>query len=116
MKEETLNLNEAAIFFRMSPETLRRKIYTDDIPAYKSGKCWMFLLNDLIRYIRSRYQVENNFYLTTEKPSTEEINILTCKKNKHLLINGYSSKINIETEYQKRLHPTPKLKQKNKKH
>ena len=108
MKEETLNLNEAAIFFRMSPEALRRKIHTENIPAFKSGKGWIFLPDDLIKYIRSKYKGENNFYLDTKNTDTKEINSLANEKNKSLLINNYSSQIKIEKEYKEALCSTNK--------
>ena len=105
MKEETLNLNEAATFFKMSPEALRRKIHTENIPAFKSGKGWIFLPDDLIKYIRSKYKGENNFYLDTKGVSTKEI-YSPAKKN--LLINNYSSQIKIEKEYETALCSTNK--------
>ena len=106
MIEEVLNLIEAAAFFKMSPEALRKKIHTDDIPAYKGGKGWTFLRSDLIEYMRSKYLVENNFYLTTKNQVTEESKAMTSKKNKKLSANSYSSQIKIEKEYQEALCPS----------
>lgn len=108
MKEETLNLNEAATFFKMSPEALRKKIHTDKIPAFKSGKGWIFLPDDLIKYIRSKYKGENNFYLDTENTDTKETNNLTNKEDKKLSINNYSSQIKTEKEYKEALCSTNK--------
>jgi len=59
MKEEIINLVEAAILLKMSPETLRRKAQAGEVPTFKSGKIWIFIYVDLILYIRSQYQVDD---------------------------------------------------------
>ena len=50
-----ININEAAKLLHMSREGLRRKALAGDIPAAKPGKCWIFNLDDIAAYIRSRY-------------------------------------------------------------
>jgi len=62
MIEPLMNLNEAATVLIMSPETLRRKIKAGEIPACKTGKCWVLVHEDLLAYVRSQYEVADNFY------------------------------------------------------
>ena len=50
---KTYNLEEAAEFLKMNPEGLRRLAANKKIPAGKPGKCWCFLEEDLVNYIRS---------------------------------------------------------------
>jgi excisionase family DNA binding protein len=52
---KTLNLEEAAAFLHMNPETLRERAKAGVIPAAKPGKCWVFLEEDLVAYVRSFY-------------------------------------------------------------
>jgi excisionase family DNA binding protein len=51
--EITFLLKEAAAFLHMSPEVLRRKATTGEIPGAKPGKCWVFLKSDLVEYLHS---------------------------------------------------------------
>ncbi len=51
------DLREAAAFLRMNPETLRQKAKAGVIPGAKSGRCWVFLEEDLVTYLRSQYAV-----------------------------------------------------------
>lgn len=52
---ESMNLEQAANFLKLHPEELRRRAKTGKIPAAKIGKCWMFLTNDLVEFVRSQY-------------------------------------------------------------
>jgi hypothetical protein len=52
---KTFNLEEGAQFLKMNPEGLRRLAASKKIPAGKPGKCWCFLEEDLVNYLRSLY-------------------------------------------------------------
>ena len=52
---KTFNLEEAARFLKMSSGGLRRLAACKKIPAGKPGKCWCFLEEDLVNYLRSLY-------------------------------------------------------------
>ena len=54
---KTLDLQEAAAFLRMNPETLRQKTKAGIIPGAKPGKSWVYVEEDLIDFIRSQYTV-----------------------------------------------------------
>ncbi|ARB93999.1 MULTISPECIES: helix-turn-helix domain-containing protein [Legionella] len=51
----TLNINEASIFLGTHKETLRRKAAKGELPAVKIGRSWIFIEQDLVMYIRSKY-------------------------------------------------------------
>jgi hypothetical protein len=52
---KTLLLTEAANFLKMHPEEVRRRAKSGKLPGAKLGKCWVFILDDLVEYIRSQY-------------------------------------------------------------
>lgn len=52
---KTLNLEEAAQFLKMHPEEVRRRAKAGIIPGAKVGKCWVFVEDDLVTYLRSLY-------------------------------------------------------------
>ena len=52
---ETLDLEQAAAFLKMHPVTVQAKARAGEIPAAKPGKCWAFIKDDLVSYLRSLY-------------------------------------------------------------
>jgi len=77
MRINTLNLQQAADFLKMSPEGVRRLAVSQKIPAAKPGKCWCFLEEDLVSYLRSFYKVPGRMPGITPRkskwPSISEI-------------------------------------------
>lgn len=57
---KTLNLEEAASFLKMTPETLRKKAINREVPGAKPGKRWCFCEDDLAEYLRSLYHCDAN--------------------------------------------------------
>jgi excisionase family DNA binding protein len=53
---DTLNLEQAAQFLRLHPDTLRARAAAGDVPGAKPGKEWVFLREDLATYLRSLYK------------------------------------------------------------
>ena len=51
----TLDLQEAAALLKIHPQTLLQKARVGEIPAAKPGKCWVFIEEDLIAWLRSAY-------------------------------------------------------------
>ena len=51
----TLDLQQAALFLRISSEELRRRARMGVIPGAKVGKRWVFIVEDLAEYLRSLY-------------------------------------------------------------
>ena len=52
---KTLDLLEAAKLLKLHPQTLLQRARAGEIPAAKPGKCWIFIEEDLIDWIRSQY-------------------------------------------------------------
>jgi len=52
---QTFDLYEAADFLKMHWQTLREKAVSGEIPAAKPAKQWVFLVEDLVSYLRSQY-------------------------------------------------------------
>ena len=52
---ETFDLKQAAKFLKMHPVTVQAKARAGEIPASKPGKCWAFIKDDLVSYLRSLY-------------------------------------------------------------
>ena len=54
---KTLTLKEAAGLLHINPEVLRQRTKAGIIPGSKPGRCWVFIEEDLINFIRSQYAV-----------------------------------------------------------
>jgi excisionase family DNA binding protein len=52
---KTLDLLEAAKLLKLHPQTVLKLAREGEIPAAKPGKCWVFIEEDLIDWIRSQY-------------------------------------------------------------
>jgi excisionase family DNA binding protein len=52
---QTLTLEQAATLLKLHPQTLLQLARAGDIPAAKPGKCWVFIQQDLIEWLRSKY-------------------------------------------------------------
>jgi excisionase family DNA binding protein len=52
---KTLDLLEAAQLLKLHPQTVLQRARSGGIPAAKPGKCWLFIENDLIEWLRSQY-------------------------------------------------------------
>ncbi|MGR9044895.1 MAG: helix-turn-helix domain-containing protein [Gammaproteobacteria bacterium] len=51
----TLTLQQAAELLKLHPQTILQKARAGKLPAAKLGKCWVFIEQDLIEWIRSQY-------------------------------------------------------------
>ncbi|MCP4878356.1 MAG: helix-turn-helix domain-containing protein [Gammaproteobacteria bacterium] len=52
---ETLDLKQAADYLKMHWQTLREKAKSGEVPGAKIGKQWVFIKDDLVSHIRSKY-------------------------------------------------------------
>src|SRR5690349_14922266 len=52
---DSMGLREAAEFLHCHPEELRKRAKAGVIPGAKIGRAWVFLVDDLVDHIRSRY-------------------------------------------------------------
>lgn len=61
----TLNLKQAAVLLNMHPVTLLLKANAGIVPAAKPAKCWVFIQQDLLDYLRSLYLIKNSYQVAT---------------------------------------------------
>jgi excisionase family DNA binding protein len=57
-KYPTLDLNEAANFLRISPATAQEMAAAGELPGAKIGRAWVFLLDDLIDWLREQVKIQ----------------------------------------------------------
>ena len=55
MTVTTLTLPDAADFLKLHPDSLRKMAKSGKVPGRKIGKAWIFLLEDLVVWVRSGY-------------------------------------------------------------
>ena len=97
---QTLDLKEAAIFLKMSPEGLRRKAAQGKIPGAKPGKRWCFNQDDLAEYLRSHYSYPANTSWGVDRRTT-------CHSTREETRGGLIS-ATMEKDYNKALGLTTK--------
>jgi len=91
---KTLDLYEAADFLKMHWQTLRGKAARGEIPAAKPAKQWVFLLEDLVSYLRSNYS-QSRLELQVQNGGSS----LCCISDETLSSGGVSSPHQTEKEY-----------------
>jgi excisionase family DNA binding protein len=99
---QTLNLQQAAEFLKIHPVTLQAKAKSGEIPGAKPGKCWVFIDEDLVEYLRSTYNQPGKRMQATEDASC------SLKEKK----SGITNSLSLERQYTNLL--TPGIKQKRK--
>ncbi|MBA2649685.1 MAG: helix-turn-helix domain-containing protein [Legionella sp.] len=52
---KTFNIEEAANFLGAHKETIRRMVVRGEVPGVKIGRKWIFIEQDIVMYMRSRY-------------------------------------------------------------
>lgn len=88
----TLDLQEAALFLRMSPAVLRQKAKQGQIKGAKPGKRWVFLEDDLADYLRQLYAAGGQAPLSDKEKSE-------CHLGNVVLSGGSDSPPRTESEY-----------------
>ena len=56
----TLDIDGAAEMLKASPETIRELAATGRIPAVKIGRAWLFVIEDLIVWLREQSRLQRN--------------------------------------------------------
>lgn len=87
---ETLTRNEAAAFLKIHENTLCNKVACGEIQGAKVGKRWVFLKDDLILFIRSKYQSQS----MTQQP----IKDLSCHFTKEKIHQIIGSKLRLPAD------------------
>ncbi|MDW3094549.1 MAG: helix-turn-helix domain-containing protein [Gammaproteobacteria bacterium] len=60
MGDETINVKQAADLLHVHEETARDLARQGQIPAAKFGRSWVFIKQDLLDAIRSRYTIQDD--------------------------------------------------------
>ena len=97
MAIQIITLEEAAVILRMTPEGLRRKAAAGEIPAFKPGKRWCFIEEDLVQHLRSLY---TNKAKAIRGAYYEEK--ILCHSAKEAILGGFDSPT-VVSEYKKAL-------------
>ena len=90
---ETLDLKQAAHFLRLHPEELRQRAKAGRIPGAKVGRCWVFLQDDLVEYLRSLYPASRQALQVTLRKEME------CHFANAAVLGGSTSALPPESEY-----------------
>ena len=94
----TLNLEEAASFLKIHPETLRQKVKAGEIPGAKIGKAYVFIESDLVDVIRSDYSSKWRAMQVTNKH--EEVISWPCNAEQKKAHIGSISLSQVDKEYE----------------
>jgi len=100
--EKPIDTKEAAIFLHISEETLRRKAQSGEIPASKSGKGWIYVKEDLIKYIRSLYHGKSIIYAAQDNLKEGDKCQFTndiAKRSQKNMYGGPTLRRKVEKEY-----------------
>jgi|APIni6443716594_1056825.scaffolds.fasta_scaffold1711760_2 excisionase family DNA binding protein len=100
---QTLNLQQAAEFLKIHPVTLQAKAKSGEIPAAKPGKCWVFIDEDLVNYIRLQY-TEHGKRIASKNGETQ------CSLNETK--SGITNLLLVEKQYTDLLAPQTKQRHK----
>ena len=99
--DETLDLQDAAEFLKMSPSALRYKAKQGIINGAKPAKRWVFLKSDLVSYLKSLYPSFGQAPLSdiSEKEICHSINAATHGGSglQHPVEREYSALLGLKT-------------------
>jgi hypothetical protein len=90
---QSMGLQEAAEFLHCHPEELRRRAKAGVIPGAKIGRAWVFLVDDLVDHIRSRYPQSRQALQVTLRKAME------CHFAKAAVSGGSTSPLQTASEY-----------------
>ena len=90
---KSLGLTEAATFLHCHPEELRRRAKAGLVPGAKIGRAWVFLEDDLVTYVRSRYSQSRQALQVTLRKEME------CHFANAAVPGGSTSLLQPENEY-----------------
>ncbi|MDZ4141208.1 MAG: helix-turn-helix domain-containing protein [Methylotenera sp.] len=92
----TLNLKQAAALLGMHPVTLSQKASAGIVPAAKPAKCWVFIQQDLLDYLRGLYVTKNHNKVTvTNTNQVVTSNKITVTNNGLRVKNAYYQLLGI---------------------
>ncbi|MGZ8227491.1 MAG: helix-turn-helix domain-containing protein [Methylococcaceae bacterium] len=102
----TLDLSEAAQLLKLHPQTVLQRVRAGDIPGAKLGKCWVFIQQDLIEWVRSKYT-------RPQQEVGQGGNEICFIKEKTVNTGGIASLPQTAQQYANLLKPTTREKRRN---
>jgi len=75
---KTLDLKQAAAFLKMHAEEVRRRARMGQMPGAKAGKRWVFIEDDLVAYLRSRYSSPRQALVGDRSDQCQSTNAERC--------------------------------------
>jgi len=100
---QTLDLDEAATFLKMNPETLRSKANAKVVPGKKAGKRWIFIKEHLADWVSGRYPEQGQELRVIDGGKQQTENIKLCQSTSAGKRGGYNSPHQTADEYNKLL-------------
>jgi hypothetical protein len=105
---KTLDLNQAAELLKLHPQTVLQRSRAGEIPAAKPGKCWVYIEEDLLNWLRSFYGSPRRNEQAHPLPEA------TCyTKERQARSGGSDSPRPMDTKYAALLAPRTKGRPKN---
>ncbi len=71
MDKRTLDLYETADFLKVSPATAQEMAATGELPGAKIGRAWVFLLDDLVDWLREQVKIQRGERKERRPPPVE---------------------------------------------
>jgi len=90
---KTLDLKEASKLLKMHPQTVRRMTLAGDLPGAKPGKAWVFIEEDLVSWLRSRY------IQPRQVPEGEEVTQWHFSRGREVSSGGSDSPARTDAKY-----------------
>ena len=90
---KTLDLQEVAAFLHMCPAVLAQKAREGLVPGAKPGKCWVFLEDDLVAWLRGLYAGSGQAPLSDCEEGS------SCHLSNGILSGGLASPRRTASEY-----------------
>ncbi|MGZ8173999.1 MULTISPECIES: helix-turn-helix domain-containing protein [Methylobacter] len=103
---KTLDLTEAADLLKLHPQSVLQRARSGTLPSAKPGKCWVFIEEDLINWIRSQYY-------SPQQDVGQGGNKVCCTKDKIVNTGGIASPHQTAQQYANLLRLPTKGRLKN---
>jgi len=103
---KTMDLLDASKLLMLHPQTILQRARSGELPAAKPGKCWVFIEEDLINWLRQQYTY------TRQDVSANKNGESTCSLKESKARAGIINFPLTEKQYTDLLAPATKRKHK----
>jgi excisionase family DNA binding protein len=98
----SFDINEAADFLKLHPNTLQKKAKSGEVPARKVGRRWVFIREHLADYVSGRYAYQRESLRVIDGGKTIQENAIwqsTNKKTVKATTGTSTSQAHVASEY-----------------